>query len=232
LLVISVVSLSTVGHQQQRSELAEAHVNRAKSLFAKGDLAGAIASYSDAIKVKPEWAEAYLKRGVALRMQGALDKAIEDFDKATALDPASTRNNRTIADAYGNHGQIQLSNLRPEDAIVDFEKALRIYPAGTRPYFDRGEAHILIEDFTRAIEDFDTYLTKEKWDAFNKALAQANRSLAKHFLGRDDEAKGDLKSIANLAPAEKKAVLQHMEELEVRLMIMRHIRSQRRKTIA
>ena len=224
--------MSPVGHAQQRSGLAEAHVNRAKLLLAKGDLAGAIASYDDAIKVNPEWSEAYLKRGIALRMQGALDKAIEDFDKATTLDPASTRNNRAVADAYENHGQIQLSNLRPEDAIVDFEKALRIYPAGTRPYFDRGEARILIEDFARAIEDFDTYLTKEKWDAFNKALAQANRSLAKHLLGRDDEAKRDLKSIASLPTEAREAVLRHIEEVEVRLMIMRHIRTQRRKTIA
>jgi tetratricopeptide (TPR) repeat protein len=195
-------------------------------------LAGAIASYDEAIKLNPDRAEVYLKRGIAHRLQGALDRAIEDFDKATALDPTTTRNDRAVAEAYSNHGQIQLTNLRPEEAIIDFERALRIYPAEIKPYFDRGEARILIEDFAGAIEDLDVYLTREKSDAFGKALAVADRSLAKHLLGRDNEAKKDLESIANLTPELREGMLRHVRELEVQLMILRQIRAQKKKSIS
>lgn len=195
-------------------------------------MAGAIASYDEAIKLNPDRAEVYLKRGIAHRLQGALDRAIEDFDKATALDPTTTRNDRAVAEAYSNHGQIQLTNLRPEEAIIDFERALRIYPAEIKPYFDRGEARILIEDFAGAIEDLDVYLTREKSDAFGKALAVADRSLAKHLLGRDNEAKKDLESIANLTPELREGMLRHVRELEVQLMILRQIRAQKKKSIS
>jgi tetratricopeptide (TPR) repeat protein len=195
-------------------------------------LAGAIASYDEAIKLNPDRAEVYLKRGIAHRLQGALDRAIEDFDKATALDPTTTRNDRAVAEAYSNHGQIQLTNLRPEEAIINFERALRIYPAEIKPYFDRGEARILIEDFAGAIEDLDVYLTREKSDAFGKALAVADRSLAKHLLGRDNEAKKDLESIANLTPELREGMLRHVRELEVQLMILRQIRAQKKKSIS
>jgi tetratricopeptide (TPR) repeat protein len=89
-------------------------IRKAKSRSAATDnfLAGAIASYDEAIKLNPDRAEVYLKRGIAHRLQGALDRAIEDFDKATALDPTTTRNDRAVAEAYSNHGQIQLTNLR------------------------------------------------------------------------------------------------------------------------
>ena len=230
--LISCVPVA-VGYAQKQKVAPESdQVKRARLLLGKGDFAGAIAIYDEAIKLNPAWAEMYIKRGITFRLQGALDKAIQDFDKASALDPTSIANDRAVADAYGNHGQIHLSNLRPEDAIVDFEKALRIYPANPRPYMDRGEARILIEDFAGAIDDFNIFISKEKWDPFSRAFAVGDRSLAKHFLGRDDEAKKDLESIPNLSAEWKTRVLQHMGEVEAQLLILRHLRSQQKKAIA
>jgi hypothetical protein len=125
-----------------------------------------------------------------------------------------------------------LTNLRPEDAIVDFEKALKIYPVDARPYFDRAEARILLEDFAGAIVDLNTYLGREKWDPFSKGLALADRSLAQHLLGRNDEAKKDLDSITALSEDVKQAALLHMGDLEARVMILRHLRSQQKKSTA
>jgi tetratricopeptide (TPR) repeat protein len=218
--------------QKQKAPAESPQARRTQSLINKGDLAGAIAICDEAIKLNPGSAEMYVKRGIAFRLQGALDKAIQDFDKATALDPATTRNERSVADAYLNHGQIQLSDLRPEDAIVDFEKALRIFPANSRPYFDRAEARILVEDFVGAIADLDTYLTREKPESFSKALALADRSLAKHLLRHDTEAKKDFDSIPDLPPELKNGVLMHMGQLEAQLKILRVLRSQQKKSVA
>lgn len=225
--------LVAVAYAQKRRVPAESEQSkRASLLVAKGDLATAIAIYDEAIKGNPAWAEMYVKRGIAFRLQGALEKAIQDFDQAGALDPAVLKNDRAVADAYGNHGQILMTNLQPEDAIVSFEKALRIYPANVRPFFDRAEARILVEDFAGAIEDLNTYLTKEKWDGFSKALALADRSLAKRLLGRDNEAKKDLESIPDISPELRKGLLRHIAEIEARLMILRRLRSLEKKTVA
>ncbi len=220
--------------QAQRQKVAPESepLKRARLLLGKGDVAGAIAIYDEAIKLNPAQAEIYVKRGTAFRLHGSLEKAIQDFDQAVALDPLAIRNDRAVAEAYTNHGQIQLHRLRPEDAIVDFDKALRIDPANLRPYLDRGEARILVEDFTGAIEDFTTYLTKEKRDTFSRSLVLAGRSLAQHFLGRDDEAKKDIEAISSLPPDLKRMVMMHVGELEAQLMILRHLRSQQKKAIA
>jgi tetratricopeptide (TPR) repeat protein len=232
IVLISFMSVAVGYAQKQKVPVESEPVKRARLLVAKGDLAAAIAIYDEAIKVNPARAEMYVKRGIAFRLQGALDKAIQDFDKATDLEPAVLGNDRAVADAYGNHGQILLSNLRPEDAIVAFEKALRIYPANPRPYFDRAEARILVEDFAGAIEDINTYLTSDRWDPFSRGLALADRSLAKHLLGRDDEAKKDLESIPNISEELKEGMLKHIGMLEAQLMILRHLRSQQKKVIA
>ena len=221
------------GYAQKRKVAPESEqARRARLLVAQGDFAGAIAIYDEAIRVNPAWAEMYVKRGIAYRLQGALGKAIQDFDQAATLNPAAIGNDRAVADAYGNHGQILLTNLQPEDAIVAFEKALRIYPANVRPYFHRAEARILVEDFAGAIEDLNTYLAREKWDSFSKALALADRSLVKHLLGREDEAKKDLEAIPNISDELKQGLLRHIGELEAQLMILRHLRSQQKKPIA
>jgi hypothetical protein len=60
----------------------------------------------------------------------------------------------------------------------------------------------------------------------------ADRSLAKHLLGRDNEAKKDLESIANLTPELREGMLRHVRELEVQLMILRQIRAQKKKSIS
>jgi tetratricopeptide (TPR) repeat protein len=218
--------------QKQKAPAESAQAKRARLLVAKGDLVAAIAVCDEAIKINPASAEMYLKRGIAFRLQGALDKAIEDFDKATTLDPASTRNDRVVAQAYGNHGQVHLTNLRPEDAIVDFEKALKIDPVDSRPYFDRAEARILLEDFAGAITDLNTYLGRERWGRFSEALALADRSLAQRLLGRDKEAKKDLEAIAVLAEEVKQVALLHMRDLEARVMILRRLRSQQQRITA
>ncbi|HSS22620.1 MAG TPA: tetratricopeptide repeat protein [Pyrinomonadaceae bacterium] len=222
-----------VGSAQKRKVAAESEqMKRARSLVAKGDFAGAIAIYDEAIKGNPTWAEVFVKRGTAFRLQGSLEKAIQDFDQAMAINPAAIANDRSAADAYDNHGQILATDLRPEDAIVAFEKALKIYPPNAKPYFHRAEARILVEDFAGAIEDLNIYLTKEKWDNFNTALALGDRSLAKRLLGHDDEARKDLDSIPNVSPELRQRLLLHVGEIEAQLMILRQLRLQQKKPIA
>ena len=65
----------------------------------KGDIDHAIANYSAAIKLEPDFAWAYYDRGLAYYAQGEYDRAITDNDAALRLRPddSSALNNRGIA---------------------------------------------------------------------------------------------------------------------------------------
>jgi tetratricopeptide (TPR) repeat protein len=54
---------------------------------AKRDWAGAIADYSGAIELKPDFAEAYYGRGTAKNAAGDVDGGVADLEKALELDP-------------------------------------------------------------------------------------------------------------------------------------------------
>ncbi|MEB3235260.1 MAG: tetratricopeptide repeat protein, partial [Cyanobacteriota bacterium] len=68
----------------------EAYFIRAYAKNNLGDPQGAIADYSEAIKLNPKLANAYLNRGT-IRLYGIRDYsgAIEDFTKSIAMNPPS-----------------------------------------------------------------------------------------------------------------------------------------------
>ena len=78
--------------------------------YKKGELDKAIANYTKAIELQPDYAEAYYNRGLAYRNKATFDKAIADYDKAIALKPdfAEAYNNR--GSAYANKGAFDKSD--------------------------------------------------------------------------------------------------------------------------
>jgi tetratricopeptide (TPR) repeat protein len=93
-------------------DVAWAHNNRGGAYANKGDFDRAIADYTRAIDLKPDYAVAYYNRGFSYRHKGDDDRAIADWSKALALKP-------DFADAYTNCGQAPGNNR----ALVDCEKA-------------------------------------------------------------------------------------------------------------
>ena len=64
-----------------------------------GDLDRAIADYSEAIRLEPEFSVFYNNRALVWRDKGDYDKAIADYDEAIRRDPGEIR-------AYANRGEI------------------------------------------------------------------------------------------------------------------------------
>jgi tetratricopeptide (TPR) repeat protein len=93
-------------------------------------------------------AMAHNNRGAAYRSKGDPERAIEDFNRAIALNPkhAKAYNNRGFA--YYDKGQI-------DQAIKDFDKAIALDPKFAIAYNNRGVAYHGKESPDRAIEDFD-----------------------------------------------------------------------------
>ena len=89
---------------------------------ARNDLAGALADYSEAIRLDPRLAMAFNNRGNIYRDQGDYDRALADYDRALALDPAKP-------DPLASRGWVLSQKGEDERARQDFEKALALDPA-------------------------------------------------------------------------------------------------------
>ena len=164
----------------QTSFTAEELLDRGLAKYNAGDKQGAIADYTEAIRLKPDYAYAYNNRGIAKSDLGDYQGAIADYTEAIRLKPdyACIYNNRGIAKR--NLGDYQ-------GAIKDYDKAIQINQNwGDRgdiglwaAYNDRGSAKYYLGDKQGAIADC-TEAIRLKPDY---AAPYNNRGSAKYYLG-------------------------------------------------
>ena len=131
---------------------AKEYLRRGVEAGQRGQYSEAIASFTKAIELKPDYAEAYYLRGLAYRRQGECEHAIEDFTKAIELKP-------DYAEAYHLSGLVYYGQGECEHAIEDFTKAIKLKPDYAEAYhlrglvyYEEGEHEHAIEDFTKAIK--------------------------------------------------------------------------------
>ena len=140
----------------------------------------AIEHFTNAIKLKPDYAETYKNRGVAYDFKGDYDRAIDDYStmiKLTPNDAAAYNNrgntygnrgdydlaiddytqaiklNRRLAEAYNNRGTAYVQNGAIEPAIKDFDKAIELKNDYANAYYNRGVVYGSQDDYERAISD-------------------------------------------------------------------------------
>lgn len=125
----------------------------------------AIAHFGRAIALKPDFGEAYRRRGMAYLMktpsylttdvvesglyrqtEDSLQNAIEDFDRATALDPSD------LAARRGKEAAAAAMNNLLRGVAAAGKKARRA-PDDPSGYLERGRALREIGDFARALSD-------------------------------------------------------------------------------
>lgn len=81
-----IASPSTSPHDR-----ALAYTFRADATRAQGDIAGAIADYSQALTLLPDYPQALVGRGIAYRESNDPAHAAADFDQVLKLDPKNAR---------------------------------------------------------------------------------------------------------------------------------------------
>lgn len=82
----------------------------------KADYRGAIADFSQVIRLQPDLPDAYFNRGLAYQKMGDGQKAIADFNQTLKLD-------RNFADTYLARGRLYLSLQQLTLARQDFQSA-------------------------------------------------------------------------------------------------------------
>ncbi len=104
--------------------------------------------YTEAIRLKPDFADAYTNRGVAHYNKGDLDGAIKDYNEAIHLKPDN-------ANAYNNRGAARKVKGDLDGAIKDYNEAIRLKPDDADAYINRGSARKAKGDLDGAIKDYN-----------------------------------------------------------------------------
>ena len=175
--------------QGNRSISAKTYFMWGNTKYDLGDYKGAITDYTQAIRLKPDYAIAYNTRGNAKGELSQSVAAIADFDIAIRLNPDD-------ATAYYNRG-IAKSNLGQHfAAIADFDIAIRLNPDDARAYNNRGVAKGKLGQHFAAIADYDIAIRLNPDDA----RAYYNRGIAKGKLGQYFAAIADFDIAIRLNP--------------------------------
>ncbi|MBK7987037.1 MAG: tetratricopeptide repeat protein [Ignavibacteria bacterium] len=95
-----------------------------------GDNYAAIADYTKAIELNPQFAAAYTNRGYAKNNLGDKEGAIADYTKAIELNPQD-------ASSYLNRGYAKSRLGDTKGAIFDFTKAIEFNPQFAEAYYNR-----------------------------------------------------------------------------------------------
>jgi len=203
-LLLTIADGNTALHGQTTPATAEEFFNRGKTYYDEDDYDKAIADYTQAIRLDPDYSRPYANRGNAYACKKDYDRAIADYNKAIDILP-------TYIYAYNNLGLAYASKGSYDNAISAYTMAIDIgcqeYPEAS---YNRGNAYAAKKDYDKAIADFsDAVRLQPNYTAAKNALENAKKqppSTAEGFYNRGFmyAINGDFdKAIADLTQAIK-----------------------------
>jgi tetratricopeptide (TPR) repeat protein len=149
----------------------------------------AIANFSKAIALDPNYADAYCNRGIAYDSKSEVELAIKDYTKAIQLEPC-------CAEAYNNRGITYGENNELDRAIRDFDKAIELKRDYDKAYNNRGAVYRNKGEYDKAIEDCNTVIQLKA----DYAEPYNNRGAAYRNKGEVDRAIQDYTKAIKLKP--------------------------------
>jgi tetratricopeptide (TPR) repeat protein len=154
-----LISVATVGIIELRSQTvpptessggAEFYLKRGEDFSGLQQYDRAIADYTKALELKPDYAEAYNDRAFAYYLKGDFDRAITDYTRAINLRPNYPKafNSRGVVYMAGGYGRSK--------SVPDFDRAIELKPDFRYAYINRANARLFshpllaLQDFHRA----------------------------------------------------------------------------------
>jgi Flp pilus assembly protein TadD len=123
-VVLTMFLIATIARGQDTSTRKESEKAYAQGNIAldNGDIALAIGSFSEAIRLDPKRADACFGRALGRENKGEFDEAIADYDEAIRLDPKA-------AEAHYGRGLAHEKKGEKAKADEDFAQAKKLgYP--------------------------------------------------------------------------------------------------------
>jgi tetratricopeptide (TPR) repeat protein len=171
-----------------------AYLQRATAHFREGDIPGAIADYTEAIRLCPDDASLYRHRGMAHSRVNDTEGAIADYTDALRLEPRNLAALFSRGLAFSEDGEY-------EKAIADFTEGLTLNHRDELLYYNRGNAYFYLGQHDRAIVDYTEALRLDPRGLWSLS----NRGKAYHCRGEHARAIADFTRLLQLDPANVRA---------------------------
>lgn len=168
-----------------------AYYNRAITRYELGDKQGAIADYSEVVRINPNHDIAYNNRALVRDELKNREGAIVDLNRSILSNPRNCI-------AYCNRGVIRLRSGDMMSAIEDFSYAIQVDPDCTNAFAQRGLARLRLGNVSGAIDDFTAMVRINS----QNPVGYFHRGLALSKAGDKTKAIRDLKEAAWLFSAQ------------------------------
>lgn len=180
----------------------------------RGDVAGAISDFTQALERHPDSTDAYrayFNRGNARIRTGDYSGAIADWTEAM-------RHNSTDSAVYFNRGLAYDRQRNWQATVEDTNRAIQLDPNNEKAYLVRGDAKVELGDEPGALYDYDRAIAI----APNYAIAYNNRATIRVNLGNLEGALEDLRRAAPLLLDQRKNT-QYQTVMNNIAMLERHL---------
>ncbi len=168
---------------------AEALVKRGNMLRQQRRHDEALASYDQALALKPDHAEAFVSRGNVLQELRRLEEALASYDRVIALRPDH-------ADAFYNRGIALMRLNRAEEALASYDRTIALRPEYVRAYNNRGNVLQVLGRFKEAVASYDQAIERKP----DYVDALYNRGMVLRTVERFEEALASYDRIIALSP--------------------------------
>jgi tetratricopeptide (TPR) repeat protein len=169
--------------------MASAAYDRGLVAAEKGDYQTAIADYSEAIRLKPNFAEALVNRGLNYDELRQHDKAIADFSEVSRLKPYS-------ATGFYVRGVAYYALKQYDKAVADFSEAIRLRPDNAEAHKNRADAYYHLGKWYKAIVGYNEAIRLKP----DYAEAYKNRADAYDWEMEHEKAIADYTEVIRLRP--------------------------------
>jgi protein O-GlcNAc transferase len=169
-------------------------LNHAFTAYGEGKLSEAERLCRDIVGVKNDFFDALHMLAVIQSKLGRKDEALENFDRALAVQPAN-------AEALCNRGAIQHALNRLTCALTSYENALAVRPDNADAHFRRGNILFELERFEESLLSYERALAQRP----DHAEALFGRALTLNQLGRSEAALACYREIVAARPEHAEA---------------------------